>query len=242
MRDEDLQLPSPTGRARRAGRSHRRFGAGRHVAMEVHGVPIPEGHTGSVDGGVGYVSDSSQKFGDYTGLDNKGAYAILGGSVSRRGDDGYWADLRGERPRPRQPPAGRPGRPRGPLYAAHRLCRDPAPPDRRRRDAVPRQRRQRADAARRLSGRRHRSMPLGSTLQPIDIGYKYRRLDLGGTVIGGQELELWPELPARRARRHQAGLGLVLLHRVAVRRAGEGEDRPASSSGWRMRQSSCRRR
>ena len=30
------------------------------------------------------------------------------------------------------------------------------------------------------------SMPLGGTLQPIDTGFKYKRLDLGGTFIGGQ--------------------------------------------------------
>ena len=34
--------------------------------------PYPKGTTGSVDGGVGYVGDSSMKFGDYTGLDEKG--------------------------------------------------------------------------------------------------------------------------------------------------------------------------
>jgi len=57
--------------------------------------PYPKGTTGSVDAGVGYVSDKSQKFGDFTGLDNKGAFLDLGGSVSRRGDDGYFADLWG---------------------------------------------------------------------------------------------------------------------------------------------------
>ena len=36
--------------------------------------PYPKGTTGSVDAGVGHVSDSSQKFGDYTGLDNKGGF------------------------------------------------------------------------------------------------------------------------------------------------------------------------
>src|SRR5678815_4708853 len=30
------------------------------------------------------------------------------------------------------------------------------------------------------------SMPLASTLQPVDIGFKYKRLDLGGTFIGEQ--------------------------------------------------------
>ena len=57
--------------------------------------PYPKGTTGSVDVGVGNVSNSSQKFGDYTGLDKKGAFLVLDGNVSRRGDDGYYADLWG---------------------------------------------------------------------------------------------------------------------------------------------------
>ena len=40
--------------------------------------PYPKGTTGTVDGGVGYVSDSSNKFGDYTGLDQKGAFGGYG--------------------------------------------------------------------------------------------------------------------------------------------------------------------
>ena len=78
--------------------------------------PYPKGTTGSVDVGVGYVTDSSQKFGDYTGLDDKGAFAILDGTVSRRGDDGYFADLWGIDLGPRQPTAVRPGRPRRSLF------------------------------------------------------------------------------------------------------------------------------
>jgi predicted CXXCH cytochrome family protein len=35
--------------------------------------PVPKGTSGSVDAGVGYVTESSEKFGDYTGLDKKGA-------------------------------------------------------------------------------------------------------------------------------------------------------------------------
>jgi len=57
--------------------------------------PYPKGTTGSVDGGVGHVTDSSKKFGDYTGLDEKGAFLVLGGNVSQRGENGYFADLWG---------------------------------------------------------------------------------------------------------------------------------------------------
>src|SRR5690242_6473707 len=58
--------------------------------------PYPKGTTGSVDVGVGDVTDDSQKFGDYTGLNKKGGFLILGGNASRRGDDGYYADLTAE--------------------------------------------------------------------------------------------------------------------------------------------------
>jgi MtrB/PioB family decaheme-associated outer membrane protein len=55
--------------------------------------PYPKGTGGTVEAGVGHVSDDSRKFGDYTGLEKKGAFAVLGGDVSHR-DEGYWADLR----------------------------------------------------------------------------------------------------------------------------------------------------
>ena len=57
--------------------------------------PYPKGTKGSVDAGAGYVSDSSQKFGDYTGLEDKGGFLVLDGNVSHRGDNGYYADLWG---------------------------------------------------------------------------------------------------------------------------------------------------
>jgi MtrB/PioB family decaheme-associated outer membrane protein len=149
--------------------------------------PYPKGTTGSVEGGVGYVSDSSQKFGDYTGLDRKGGFAILDGSVSRRGDDGYWADLTGVDlgldSRRLYGQAGREG-----IYSLNIGYAE-----------IPRHLTEGAatpflgiggnlltlpagfpavDTA---------SMPLASTLRPIDIGYKYKRLDLGGTLIAGQD-------------------------------------------------------
>ena len=43
--------------------------------------PYPKGATGTVDAGVGYVSDDSATFGNYTGLNQKGAYLVLGGDV-----------------------------------------------------------------------------------------------------------------------------------------------------------------
>jgi MtrB/PioB family decaheme-associated outer membrane protein len=56
--------------------------------------PFPKGTSGSVEAGVGNVSDDSSKFGDYTGLEKQGAFAQLGGTVSHRSEGGgYWADL-----------------------------------------------------------------------------------------------------------------------------------------------------
>src|SRR6187551_106679 len=146
--------------------------------------PYPKGTTGSVDAGVGYVTDSSKKFGDYTGLDEKGAFLVLGGNVSQRGENGYFADLWGADlgldSRQLFGQAGREG-----LYSlnlgyaeiprhltegartpflgigGNMLSLPPGFPA--------------ADTA---------SMPLAGTLQPIDTGFKFKRLDLGGTYIG----------------------------------------------------------
>ena len=41
------------------------------------------GTTGTVEAGAGAVSDDSARFGDYRGLQKKGAFAVLGGSVRR---------------------------------------------------------------------------------------------------------------------------------------------------------------
>jgi MtrB/PioB family decaheme-associated outer membrane protein len=52
-----------------------------------------EGRSGSVQGGVIGVSDSSQKFGDFTGLNKQGAYLDLSGSVRYRSDNGVYGKL-----------------------------------------------------------------------------------------------------------------------------------------------------
>ena len=146
--------------------------------------PYPKGTTGSVDAGVGHVSDSSQKFGDYTGLDKKGAFLVLDGNVSRRGDDGYYADLWGADlgldSRRLFGQAGREG-----LYSLNVGYAE-----------IPRHLTEGARTPFLGSGGSvltlppgfpaadTASMPLASTLQPIDTGFKYKRLDLGGTFIG----------------------------------------------------------
>jgi len=146
--------------------------------------PYPKGTTGSVDAGVGYVSDSSKKFGDYTGLDEKGAFLELGGNISHRGENGYFADLWGADlgldSRRLYGQAGREG-----LYSVNVGYSE-----------IPRHLTEGASTPFLGSGSSMltlpggfpaadtTTMPLAGTLQPIDIGFKYKRLDLGGTFIG----------------------------------------------------------
>ena len=50
-----------------------------------------KGLSGTLDLGVGDVSQKSSKFGEYNGLDKKGAFVIGDGAVRSRGEDGaYW--------------------------------------------------------------------------------------------------------------------------------------------------------
>jgi hypothetical protein len=48
-------------------------------AWTCESCPYPKGLSGTVEVGAGNVSDKSAKFGTYTGLQRKGAYAVLGG-------------------------------------------------------------------------------------------------------------------------------------------------------------------
>ena len=59
--------------------------------------PFPgSGTTGSASAGVKNVDDDSARFGDYTGLDEEGAYADLGGDVTYRSESGYTVEGRGK--------------------------------------------------------------------------------------------------------------------------------------------------
>ena len=49
--------------------------------------------TVTVEAGVGGVSDDSARFGDYRGLQKKGAFAVLGGSLHYRSEDGRYASV-----------------------------------------------------------------------------------------------------------------------------------------------------
>jgi len=52
-----------------------------------------EGFSFDPELGVGYVSDDSAKFGEYTGLDQQGTYLVANGDARYRHTDGVWLDL-----------------------------------------------------------------------------------------------------------------------------------------------------
>lgn len=163
-------------------------------AWKCESCPYPEGTTASVDVGVGIVSDDSARFGTYTGLESEGAYLVLGGSASYRGDSGYFADLSaadlGIDVRNVQAQVGREGVYRLELGYGEipRYFGD--------------------DATTPFLGNGGNvltlpagypgavtgpatapgAMPLATTLQPVDLDYKRSRFDVGGTWIAGENL------------------------------------------------------
>ena len=231
MRDEDLQLPSPARRARRAGRSRGRFGAGRHVAVEVHVVSLPQGNHGKRRR---RRRPRQRLVEEVRRLHRARREGRVPGP--RRQREPPWRErlLRrpvGRRPGPRQSPPVRRGRSRRSLFPQRRLCRDSAPPDRGSQYAVPRLRRQHADAAAGLSGRRHgqhaarQHAAAGRHRLQVQAPRSRRHLHRR------TGLERQPEPAPRRARGDAAGVGIVLLDGVAIRGAGEREDRRRRAHG-----------
>ena len=151
-------------------------------------VPLPQrAAPGRLNAGVGYVSDDSPTFGNYTGLNQKGAYLDLGGTLTYRGESGYYANVTasdlGLDIRRLEAQSGREG-----LYN-FRLGYAEIPRYFAEGATTPfsRQWRQYLDpACGRLPGRHHGPMPLATTLQPIELGYKASRFDLVGTWIRQQ--------------------------------------------------------
>lgn len=144
-----------------------------------------EQFTASVEGGGGTVSEASAKFGDYTGLDQKGPYFVIGGSAKYRGAGGMWGNLTatdlGLDSRSVEAEGGKEGR------FAMRLGYS----------EIPRHFTDNAltpflgngggvltlpagfpavDTA---------SMPLSTTAQPVELGYKRKRFDLGAAAPAG---------------------------------------------------------
>jgi MtrB/PioB family decaheme-associated outer membrane protein len=148
--------------------------------------PYPKGITGAVEAGIGTVSEDSQKFGDYTGLEDKGAHLVLGGALRVRGAGGYYADLQasdlGLDTRSLGLNSGHEG-----LYSLHIGYAE-----------LPRHF---ADGARtpylgnggsRLTlpagypAETTATMPLANTLQAVDIGYKKKLVDVSATLLSFQ--------------------------------------------------------
>lgn len=154
--------------------------------------PYPKGLSGTVEAGVGNVSDKAAQFGTYTGLYPKGAYAVLGGSATWRDGNGLglYADLEasdlGLDSRSLSVRGGREG------LVALGLRYDEIP-------------RYFGDGAQTsflgagggtltlppgFAAPGTNSMPLAATLQPIDLGYVAKRLDLTGSWLGTDALNL----------------------------------------------------
>ncbi len=158
-----------------------------------------EGTSGSVEAGVRGVSDDSQRFGNFTGLNEQGASVAAAGNVRWRGADGAFGSvavddivrdavsLRAE--------GGREG-----LFGV-RLGYDEIP-------------RYLSETARTpflgiggntltlpagFPAANTGAMPLAAALQPVDIEYKRSRLDLGGSWIGTPGWEF--RVDARRTKR-----------------------------------------
>ena len=146
--------------------------------------PYAKGTTGAVDVGAGYVSDDSTTFGNYTGLDQQGPYLDLGGKIAYRGEGGYYADLSaadlGLDIRSIDAQIGREGQyslrlgyaeiPRYFAEGARTPFLGIGGNDLTLPVGFPA-----ADTA---------SMPLATTLQPVELGYKAKRFDIGGKWVG----------------------------------------------------------
>jgi MtrB/PioB family decaheme-associated outer membrane protein len=148
--------------------------------------PYPKGATGTVNAGVVYASDDSPTFGNYTGLNQKGAYLDLGGALTYRGETGYYADVTaadlGLDIRRLEAQSGREGLynfrlgyAEIPRYFAEG-ARTPFLGNGGNTLALP--------AGVGFPAADTASMPLAPTLQPIALGYKAKRFDLSGSWIG----------------------------------------------------------
>jgi MtrB/PioB family decaheme-associated outer membrane protein len=146
--------------------------------------PFPKGTAGSVEIGLRLVSDASAKFGDYSGLQRQGGTLVLGGEVHHNAEGGYHArlivDELGISIRSVSAQSEREG-----LYAL-RLAYSEIP-------------RHFADGAKTpflgsgsatlslpagFPAASTTTMPLASTLQPLDLGLNFKRTELGGAWLG----------------------------------------------------------
>lgn len=163
------------------------FAAADTTNWKCSSCPYPKGITTTVDAGVAVVSEDSKKFGDFTGLQDKGAHLLLGGSVRVRGEGGYYTDVQaanlGLDTRSLGVDSGHEG-----LYSLHLGYAE-----------LPRHF---ADGAMTpylgngsslltlpagYPAATSAAMPLATTLQPVDIGFKKKRLDISAAVLSFQD-------------------------------------------------------
>ncbi|MBI5259891.1 MAG: MtrB/PioB family decaheme-associated outer membrane protein [Burkholderiales bacterium] len=145
------------------------------------------GTSGSVDIGVGAVSERSARFGDFTGLDDKGAFLIAGGGLRYRSGDGYFADLAanelGLDSRSFSAVSGREGRYTVRLGYAEiprHLAEGAMTPFRGVGSGV-------LTLPAGFPAATTGAMPLAGTLQPVDIGAKRTRYELGASLAGSSD-------------------------------------------------------
>lgn len=149
--------------------------------------PFEKGVSGALDVGAGLVSDSSAKGGDFTGLNTKGGFLVLGGTARLRCADGLFGSVSASDldldSRSLAAELGQEG-----LYSLRigyaeipHLLSDSAtspflgvggatltlPPG--------------------FPAATTTAMPLAGTLQPVELGFKRKRLDAGVTWLFGQE-------------------------------------------------------
>lgn len=148
--------------------------------------PFEQGTHGTLDVGVTAVSPKSAKFGEYNGLYQQGASAVLGGEVRYRGANDMFGSLSasdlGLETRTLVADGGKEG-----LYALrfaytelpHRLSDSASTPFLGSGGAgltLPA-----GFPAADTSG-----MPLAASLQPVDLGFKRQRYDLSASLLGGE--------------------------------------------------------
>lgn len=147
-------------------------------AWKCESCPYPTGASGAVELGVGYVSDPSAKFGDFTGLQKEGPNLVLGGQLSQRSESGYWADVQADQlglgSRSLKAQVGREGLYR--LTLGHR--------------GIPRHLGE-GQSPFLGAGSTTQTLPAGfspataaASLKPVELGYDFERTEFGASYLG----------------------------------------------------------
>ncbi len=144
------------------------------------------GLSGSVDVGAAVASAASSKFGDFTGFKRKGGYLLADGELRWRGDGGWFGDLTaanlGLDSRELAADGGREGAfalRLGYAELPHYLSTGAQSPYLGVGSSV-------LTLPAGYPAATTTAMPLAGTLQPVDIGFKRSRLDLGGSFQAGE--------------------------------------------------------